>query len=328
MRRRHLKHLAHRENIDRWLVSYADYMTLMFALFVVLYAMAIVNKDKHPLLLDTLEQAVEQLTQHKKTVPSLDALPYRPEGVFDAQGTLPLLLPMADRVAQSHDGALEYTQTEGNLDSAQLSAPGTPHLGTPLDVVAAQLNLVLEGAIKDQEAHVQIEDDWVTVELNAQQMFPGGSATLLNDSKQQLIQIAKALGKVDNYIRVRGYTDDLSVNNEIFDSNWELSVARATRVLRFLEVQGVQSPRLAVEGYGQYTPAKPNKTDLDRQANRRVVIALSRFGWQAPQVDKLDPSLPIESPEATQETGSKADSKTILTIPLEGGGVRYTTRQE
>lgn len=320
MRRHHLRHLRSRENVDRWLVSYADYMTLMFALFVVLYAMAIVNKGNHTLLLDNFDQAIEVLKQNEFTnIQGLNA------------DLSPRLyrnnLDKALQIELEHTSLmpLEINSISSQLDIAPELKQADERLVKPLEEIYIELQEVLSDSIVNQEVHLELGDEWILINLAANQMFPQGSASLLNQARDQLSDIALILAGVNNFIRIRGYTDDTVVNNEIFDSNWELSAIRAIRVLHFIEERGVSSPRLAIEGYGEYSPLKPNSNEANRQANRRVVIALSRFAWQPPLNENISPDLPLIN---TKVPEAKTDSKTILTVPLDGGGVRYTTRQD
>lgn len=329
MRRRRVKHQTHRENIDRWMVSYADYMTLMFALFVVLYAMAIVNEGRYPQLLNTLEIATEPLT-HKNSFTDADvAALHRKETsntIFDEATFLGIADPNTKDPNQTlnQDGQPHLVENESG-SVGRVGEMVAEDLGMPLQQIAQQFEMLLSDAIDSQRVVVEQDDDWVTIELDSQQIFPQASATILNQARVDLDRIIDTLRKINNFIRIRGYTDDNPIHNEIYDSNWELSIARAVGVLRYIEGHGVAPERLAVEGYGQYSPFQPNTTDDNRRANRKVVIALSKYEWQALTPITAEYMKPAES---TKENELKADSNIILTIPLHGGGVRYTTRQD
>ena len=121
----------------------------------------------------------------------------------------------------------------------------------------------------------------------------------------------------------RNKDENVTINNEIFSSNWELSVARATSVLRLLEESGTPSHRMAIEGFGQYYPSADNSTASGRAENRKVVIAISRYGYRPEQLSpEADAALEQQLRQVTQEDGS------IQVIALPGGGIRITTRQE
>jgi chemotaxis protein MotB len=143
---------------------------------------------------------------------------------------------------------------------------------------------------------------------------------LLKPATQVIDVLAEKLSQIDNYIRVRGYTDENSIDSELYPSNWELSAARATRVLRELQTKGVAPARMALEAYAEFAP---DETSMSTRKNRRVVIALAKTLWQ-PKVG-VSSETPVK---AEDEPTKQPDSETMLAVPLEGGGVRFTTRQE
>ena len=141
--------------------------------------------------------------------------------------------------------------------------------------------------------------------------------------------IYQVIADASNYIRVRGYTDNQAIETEIFSSNWELSVFRATAILRILEELTVNPARMAIEGYGQYYPNADNSTATGRAKNRRVVIAISKYGLE--QANLLaTPTISVKDVEAIKSIDSEtnADENEIRIIRLENGGIRITTRAE
>ena len=142
--------------------------------------------------------------------------------------------------------------------------------------------------------------------------------------------IYDVIGQASNFVRIRGYTDNQPINNEIFSSNWELSVSRATAILRVLEDLTMNPARMAVEGYGQYYPEADNTTTEGRAQNRRVVIAISKYGLD--KINLLDtPTISVEDVEAItqvgEDSGTEEENK-IRIIRLENGGIRITTRKD
>ena len=129
-------------------------------------------------------------------------------------------------------------------------------------------------------AQLQIDGDWLEIELNSGLLFPSGSSSPTNAAKDILSVIYQVIADSSNYIRVRGYTDNQVIATEIFSSNWELSVFRATAILRVLEELTLNPARMAIEGYGQYYPNADNNTATGRAKNRRVVIAISKYGLE------------------------------------------------
>ena len=167
----------------------------------------------------------------------------------------------------------------------------------------------------------------MVIELNSGLLFASGSAVAHNQAKEVVKKIEAIIAPVDNYIRVRGYTDNETIRNEIFRSNWELSVARATSILVELERLGIQSARMAIEGYGQYSPFSDNDTEAGRAENRKVVIALSKYGLVL-EPSNEDTEQQVHEVAKPTEVELPTKDDTIKIIRLEHGGIRVTTRNE
>lgn len=309
------KHVE-QEQLDRWLVSYADYMTLMFALFVVLYAMSIVKEEEYSVLADSLTRMFE-----------------KPEfSGTGVEGKSVLTTPEAQSEMDLYGTSLQQAKGPSLLaDARELSEITQRQLGSPLQSVEQELTQALANLVEQGLAKLQQDENWLTIELSSGLLFASGSATATQSARTLLGEITKVINPINNFIRVRGYTDDQPINNELFASNWELSVSRATSVLRVLEELGTAPERLAIEGYGQYYPFGPNDSVQGRAANRKVVIAISRYGYVAgmPQAGEGDNSRAAEA-DALQrqlEQVSQQDGS-IRVIALPGGGIRITTRDD
>lgn len=309
------RHDVEHDNVHRWLVSYADYMTLLFALFVVLYAMAIVNEKPFETVTESIGrvfQATEDKTKNKGhgddilTVNSQKTnKPLYGDAILEVDG--PELV----------DGKEELS----NIEESQV--------GSNLESLEEKLHTALFELIESGYAELQVDGDWLEIELNSALLFPSGSASPTNSAKAILAVIYNVIGDVTNFLRVRGYTDNQVIDNEVFSSNWELSVVRATAVLRILEEQNVDPARMAIEGYGQYYPNADNTTAAGRAQNRRVVIAISKYGLE--RANLLDtPTISVKDVEAIKQKidTSTEQSKTIKVIQLENGGIRITTRDD
>jgi chemotaxis protein MotB len=309
------KHVE-QEQLDRWLVSYADYMTLMFALFVVLYAMSIVKEEEYSVLADSLTRMFEK--------PQLSGT--------GLEGTSVLDTPAAQSEMELHGSSLEQPKGPSLLaDARELSEITQRQLGSPLQSVEQELTQALANLLEQGLAKLQQDENWLTIELSSGLLFASGSASATESARTLLREISKVINPINNFIRVRGYTDDQPINNELFGSNWELSVSRATSVLRVLEQLGTAPQRLAIEGYGQYYPFGPNDTPQGRAANRKVVIAISRYGYVAGMSQASDGTASTtQEAEALQrqlEQVSQQDGS-IRVIALPGGGIRITTRED
>ncbi len=152
---------------------------------------------------------------------------------------------------------------------------------------------------------VRRNDFWIEVEMRTDILFPSGSARLADSATGILERLANVLAPFPNPIRVEGHTDDKPIRTPVFNSNWELSAARAGSVVRVLQSHGVAPGRLAVIGYGEQRPLKSNTTSEGRNANRRVVVVIlsTELMRQADPAQLTKPSSgPPASPPAPQST--------------------------
>tara|TARA_Y100000034_G_C6894289_1_gene411974 strand:+ start:1291 stop:2250 length:960 start_codon:yes stop_codon:yes gene_type:complete len=318
MMRRRLRHnTSKNQHTERWLVSYADYMTIMFAFFVVMYAIAISKNEDFQILSDSLEQVFEKSARQQQQVGT---------GV-NGTGIL------TDRVSPENDilyGESIRKDEQGPelLDGqSETSNIEKKHLGKPLDSLLTKLQSALIDEIRDGEASLELHQDWLIIELSSGMLFSSGSAVAQQRAKQVVSLVKDIIAPVDNYIRVRGYTDNEGIRNEMFRSNWELSVARATSVLVELESLGINPARMAIEGYGQYSPFASNDTEQGRAENRKVVVALSKYGLP-PQEPENAEQESQNQPQQTTEIELSSDDNSIKVIQLPHGGIRITTRNE
>lgn len=289
-RRQHRVH--HKDNSDRWLVSYADYMTLMFALFVVLYAFVLLEKDEYREVVSNLESAIKRI-----------AKPY-PKHDPNAAGKS--ILP--DGAGLQSGGKALSKQGKGDEAADQGMLAGSPSTlkGVPLPKLAKALQMALDGNQALAGAELKLGEQWLTLSLPDSLLFSRASATLQKPARDLLLSILPALKSANNYIRIRGYTDNKPISDGVFDSNWELSAARAAAVIKLLVSEGVAPQRLALEGYGAY--GLPASTPAAQR--RKVVLALSVYGWQKPA--------PLPSKPVAGEPGLKE-------VKLPDGGIRITS---
>ncbi|WP_166108957.1 flagellar motor protein MotB [Pseudoalteromonas sp. Z9A5] len=305
------------QHTERWLVSYADYMTIMFAFFVVLYAIAINKEEKFQILSDSLEQVFDKSArQHSQKGEGVNG-----DGILTDRVTPEQEILYGENIQKQEQGPLLL---DGQSDTSNIKQK---YLGKPLDSLLTKLQSALIDEIRDGEASLELTEDWLIIELSSGMLFSSGSSVAHSRAKQVVKIVKDIIAPVDNYIRVRGYTDDETIRNEIFRSNWELSVARATSILVELETLGINSARMAIEGYGQYSPFADNETREGRAENRKVVIALSKYG--------LPPKLETKIPEQTNkdvqpepEVELPSDDDTIKILRLPHGGIRITTRNK
>lgn len=243
MRRRSLVSGSDSAGLDRWLVSYADYMTLVFALFVVLYAIHASKTELQQPMLDGMQQALVRL--------SGEALP--------AQAAVSNIAVAAESAAMATD---------------------SPSPTNSLARLQAELELQLAPLLEQQLVELQNDGDWLTLSFDGKLLFASGSALLGGNGEPVLSTLIPVLAPVDHFIRVRGYADNLPVSNELYASNWQLSAERARVVLEWLLHRGIQAPRLALEAFGEFHPREQQLGERGRAPNRRVEIAISAHRWQ------------------------------------------------
>jgi chemotaxis protein MotB len=238
------------ENHERWLVSYADMMTLLMVLFVVLFAISSVNTDKFKALHDGLARSLGETKV-------LDGS----EGVL--QG--------ATRQAITPDQSLEAQEA---LRRQQAAAAKAKLEAEAMDKVQAAITKAL--AVKHLERTVEFRRDARGLVINIvtdSVLFDVGSAELRPGGRTVLDAVAPALAKLPNALTVEGHTDNVPISGR-YPTNWELSAERSTTVLRFLLTRHVKSSVVSAAGYADQRPLVPNDTVAHRARNRRVAIVV------------------------------------------------------
>lgn len=311
-------HLRQQTNnhVHRWTVSYADYMTLMFALFVVLYAVTLGKEEKYQEVIETI-QAASQLIYQQDASSVEGILSKQSNDISDNTG--PALISDGDNQEQGFIAELPVEE---------LSAPIKHHTGEPLQVLQESLQSALQSDLEVGAFSVDLQGDWLIVELSGPLLFAAASHTLLNGAKQQLAKVATVLKTNNNMLRLRGYTDVNVISNELYQSNWELSAMRAISVLHALEKLGVDGRRMVVEGFGRYHPVINKNGLVDTLKSRRVVIAISKFAVLEDTSLSSDKIKAIPKAQQAVPQGPKPDSKEMQEIYLPDGRLIITTRQE
>ncbi len=236
-RRRHRDRVSH----DRWLVSYADFITLLFAFFVVLYSAAQVDKKKVVQLSAAIETAFQQM------------------GAFPAAGGN---LPLEN---------LQIAITPAPPTNPPLSAEETGDLAN----LEKELKEMLAAEIAKGEVALRAGPDGLVISLREVGFFDSGSAGVKSGSQVAFGRIATQLELHPYRIRIEGHTDNIPIHTSQFPSNWELSTARATELVRLLIVKyGFAPAQLSAAGYAEYHPIASNDTPQGQAQNRRVDIVV------------------------------------------------------
>jgi chemotaxis protein MotB len=235
-----------RVNHERWLVSYADFITLLMVLFVVLYSMSRADDSKFAKLSASLKRAfnVEVLRGDDPTTVHGDYGADAPVGMIREA--------IAQRDASSTDNLLVTTLDE--LRQAIAELPQTERSRQGVEVAPAR--------------------DGIVISLSGNVLFDSGRADLRLEGLDLLDALAARLSDMPNEIRVEGHTDNVPIATPLYPSNWELSSARATTVARYLSEHGVAPVRLMAAGFGDNRPVAPNDTREGRARNRRVDIVI------------------------------------------------------
>lgn len=311
------------ENHERWLLSYADFMTLLFALFVVLYGFAMSKQTEVKALVQGLIQSFTEMgfvtARPGSTVLSGNYGVQEGNDSSDVRAASPSQqMAIVQAPTQGGGGLLDTGQPPTNQpmpsqkstleskDQLPIDNATNNNAGAPFDAIRKEFKSSLEELISSGLININEDENWLTIELNSGLIFPSGSATMMNRAKPILQQIAKTLAPLRNYVRVRGYTDNVQMSNELYASNWQLSAYRALAVLSSLTVNGIPPQQLAIEAYGEFSPFASNSTTRGREQNRKVVIAVSRYSY-------VPKELPIfaDAPSGTQPDGSQKETPNL-----------------
>jgi chemotaxis protein MotB len=313
-RRRHDEHTNH----EAWVIPYADLLTLLLALFVVLYAMSSVNTTKYRALAQAISaafngsrQVIEpmQPSSPQSRVPVPAAAPTQTPSAPLTR--VPLPMPTAQvssrAISQSHPmNLIKLSNEQQNLDR-----------------IRDEVERALQPLIDKNMVVVRRTTTWLEIEIRTDILFPSGVATLSLTASQVLTRLGDILAPFSNPLRVEGYTDDMPINTAVYPSNWELSAARAASVARLFADHGVAPDRLGIIGWGEYHPSVPNDSADGRNRNRRVLVVVlsdraapTRFYSNTDQIG-LTASAATLPPDSA--TGNAADAPAGMPAPASAG---------
>lgn len=225
---------------ERWLVSYADFITLLFAFFVVLYAFARADQKKQAQVTQAVNQALNSM-----------------------------------------GGLAERDRKDDKGDAEQIAKTTGEELLAPMQVkydlgrIRHDLSLALAKQISNKTVALEMGRDGLVISLREAGFFDSGSAVPKSETVSTLRIIATRLSATPYDLRVEGHTDNVPIHTAQFDSNWELSSARATRIARlFIEMKAIPPDRISAAGYGEFHPVASNSTSQGRAENRRVDLVV------------------------------------------------------
>lgn len=269
--------LEEESDASRWVVSYADFITLLFAFFVVMYSISSVNDGKLRVLSESMEKSFKQPPPLPAPVDLGGGMPGRDRDGEAETAAAPLI----EALAPVADGALipvEDLMAEDSVD------------------FAATVEKVLAEPVGSGQVRVRQSEDWTEIELDGGFLFSSGNARLAPDAEAVFKRLVPLLQATDTPVRVEGYTDNVPPRGGVHGSNWELSAARAASVAEAFAKAGVESARLSATGFGDLHPIATNATHDGRRKNRRVVIAVARHK----QVPRASATLAAAADDASE----------------------------
>ena len=254
---------AHAPSHERWLVSYADFITLLFAFFVVMYAASEVDHGKVGKLAAAIQSAFQDL------------------GIFPTPSSR---IPM-----------LSTKPTPNSLPA--INSLFDPRSLSNLAKLQRELARSLQGEIKRGEVAMKVGREGLVVSLREIGFFDSGSAEVKLKSEPSVARIARVLEAGSYQIRIEGHTDDVPIHTDRFASNWELSTARATEMAKLFIIKFDFPPdRLSAAGYAEFHPVASNQTAEGRALNRRVdIVIVGAPGRAASEPPGDTPSNPLGS---------------------------------
>jgi chemotaxis protein MotB len=250
------KHGGH-ENLERWLVSYADFITLMFAFFVVMFASSQTDKAKAQQVAQSVQKALEE-----------------------GQVTAVVAKVIAAAQGKGKPGAVALPDKAAPRASAKEGAGGEQPIADLLPSLE-YLEKALKKEIEAGKMQLRLEPRGLVVSLREAAFFSSGEAVIATAMYPSIEKVATAIRSLPNPVRLEGHTDSVPIHNSRFKNNWELSAARGVAMLELLATRyGVPPAQLSIAGYADNSPVADNATEEGRARNRRVdIVILSKTGY-------------------------------------------------
>lgn len=301
------------ENHERWLVSYADFITLLFAFFVVMYSMSSVNEGKYRALSDSMTAAFNPSAPRSLKPIQIGSVMKSPRPAFPVILEIPKpinLVPIAMsrgapnaqvKAAQAINVSTDINSesetknpglavlVDGDGSDGAGDGDGGAGVGSvggveadlammqatqQIEFIASDVTAIFENLIDDDQISLMQTPLWLEIEIKSSILFNSGSAVLSAEAEQVLSSLGGLFSTYPNQITVEGFTDNAPIQNAIYPSNWELSSARAAAVVRLFEAYGVASIRMSSVGYGEFRPSSNNDSVEGRASNRKVVVVV------------------------------------------------------
>jgi chemotaxis protein MotB len=265
MRQRRRREADEQVSHDRWLLSYSDFITLLFAFFVVLFASTYRDNQAIRKLSRAIHNGFQTLGAYRA----------------DESGSGG---PYASLAAD------EDTNTSRVHNDQDIHNLATAGVATDMLKLKQQLEAAMGKELASHEMDLQVTPEGFVISLRELGFFNSGQAELIPGAGAKIVTIAKILAKPGLEIRVNGHSDNQPIHTAQFDSNWELSTARAMSVLRLLVNDGGFDPtRISAAGFGEYRPLGDNSTPEGRRMNRRIDLVVLQTKDANPPADSHPP---------------------------------------
>ncbi|MBV9826685.1 MAG: OmpA family protein [Alphaproteobacteria bacterium] len=276
-------------NHERWIISYADFTTLLLATFVVMYAVSSINSSKFQEMAEAFSTAfigrTVTLDSTGLGAPNKAPFDFMPSPVHVPVVTrqeeiknLPIALRQENALRAMPQG--ETDKTAPVLKQGDFKLPPidirrlTEHHARELDAAYEKLTQALSSLIGKGEVQVSLQSLGVVIDINDVLLFSSGKAQLTSDALPLIDQVAGILKGLPYQIQVNGFTDNAPIHNPQFDSNWDLSATRAISVVKRFVSAGVDPGLIVGAGFGEYHPVVSNSTPEGKAQNRRVSIVV------------------------------------------------------
>jgi chemotaxis protein MotB len=305
------KHEEH-VNAEAWAIPYGDLVTLLFALFTVMYAMSSVNEGKFRVLSDSLIAAFHGAPKSVQPVNIGDRQPGK-GGEKPLVGVMPTAFI---KIRNEPKNGVDADQSPRDPDAAEPAQEPNKALGA-LIRMERQVQDAMQALIDAKLVTVRRENLWLEIEINADILFPSGAGDFSPQAAPVLDKLADVLKPFPNPIRVEGHTDNRPIKTASFPSNWELSAARAASVVHEFTKAGIDPLRLEIVGFGEFHPRQPNDTVEGRNANRRVaILVLESVAPGNPVTARSDeqPVAPSDSSEVAIADAGGAENRLLWRV--------------
>ncbi|MEA3150777.1 MAG: chemotaxis protein MotB [Gammaproteobacteria bacterium] len=302
------KHEEH-VNSEAWAIPYGDLVTLLFALFTVMYAMSSVNEGKFRVLSDSMIAAFNGAPKSMQPVNIGDKQPGK-GGDKPLVGVTPTALM---KIKQQFNPGGDMAPRDPTMDE------GSPYEGQPgaLIRMERQVQNAMQALIDAKMVSVRRENMWLEIEINTDILFPSGAGDFTPAAQPVLDKLAQVLQPFPNPIRVEGHTDNRPIRTAAFPSNWELSAGRAASVVHEFTRAGIDPLRLEIVGFGEFHPRQSNDSVEGRNANRRVsILVLEAVAPGSAVMARASAhNLPTTAPGVETADSSSAANRLLWRVP-------------